>query len=176
MDSHQPSDEKSNDPLPSDDQKIKTGAISAEELGKCLKERDEYLNSWKRAKADLINYQREETKRFMELAAFAEEGLVSDLMPVLESLDLGIAALKTKGVADKGIYLVRSQFEGALKKRGLETINAPPGGVFDPRLHESVGEIESEVPIGTIALEIAKGYMLNGKIIRAAKVKLSKGK
>lgn len=151
-------------------------AENSEILEKCEKERGEYLNSWKRAKADLINYQKEEQKRFMEINALIQEGFIGDLLPVLESFELGIAAIEAKGAIDKGLHLVRSQLETVLKKRGLETIASDPGLVFDPHLHESVGEIESSAPPGTIVLEVAKGFMFNGKIIRAAKVKLSKAK
>ena len=59
---------------------------------KCEKERDEYLNGWKRAKADFINYKKEEAERFREFAKFSNEALVSELIMVLDSFGFHIPA------------------------------------------------------------------------------------
>ncbi len=61
-----------------------------------------------------------------------------------------------------------------LKKNGLERIKVSPGDTFDTSRHESVGEIESDQNKGTIAQEIEAGYLLNGKVVRPARVKISK--
>ena len=151
-------------------------------LAKCEVERDDYLNGWKRAKADLINYKKDEAKRFEELIQFGSSDLIKDLIPVLDSFDLALAVLEKEGkrengsteLTTKGIYMIRSQIEDVLKKRGFERMTVSVGGEFDPNLHESVGEIESVHPPGSIVLEIERGYLLNGRVIRPARVKLSK--
>ncbi|MEK7192133.1 MAG: nucleotide exchange factor GrpE [Patescibacteria group bacterium] len=135
---------------------------------------EEYLNGWKRAKADLINYQKDEVKRFEEVVKFSNSSIVRDIINVLDSFDLAIAALEKQGPVEKGIYMIRTQLEDALKKHGLERLIISIGQAFDTNLHESVGEIESKNPAGAIAEEVARGYLLNGRIIRPARVKLSK--
>jgi len=148
--------------------------IEQDEMGKCMKERDEYLNGWKRAKADLLNYQKDESKRFEEFAKFAEADLIRECITVLDSFDLALATLETEGSVMKGIYMIRAQMEDVLKKRGLERIPVNPGETFNPVFHESLGELESSHPPGTIGAVIEQGYFLNGKVVRPARVKLSK--
>ena len=75
-----------------------------------------------------------------------------------------------------GLLMIRSQLEDALKRRGLERITVIAGQAFDPSLQEAIGEAESDKPVGTVAEEIERGYLLSGRVIRPARVKLSKGK
>lgn len=149
-------------------------ASDENESAKCQKERDEYLDGWKRAKADLINYKKEESKRFMEMAKFASEDLIGEILGILDSFDLGLTALEKDGKAEKGLYLIRTQLEDVLRKRGLERIAVSVGQPFDPATHEAVAEIESDKPSGAIIEEIERGYLLNGKIIRPVRVKIAK--
>ena len=144
------------------------------ELEKCEKEREEYLNGWKRAKADLINYQKEETKRLEEILKFANAGMIRELINVLDSFYLALAILEKEGKAEKGFYLIKGQFEDVLKKNGLEKMEDATGTVFNPNLHEAVGEVESEKPPGTVIEEVGRGYTLNGRVIRPARVKIAK--
>src|SRR3990167_1504323 len=109
------------------------------EAEKLKQERDEYLNGWKRAKADLINYQKDEGKRFEEMVNYSREMVIGDLIPVLDSMEL---ALKAEPQND-GLQRIRIQLEDMLKRYGLEKIKVSPGDPFDTNLHESVGEIET---------------------------------
>ncbi len=161
---------------------------SADKFAACAKERDEYLAGWKRAKADLINYQRDEQKRFEEFASFAVGDLLRDLIPVLDSFNLAISMMEREERLNaatasperpsdgrsRGIYMLRSQLEDVLKRRGLEPIGASPGDPFDPSRHEAVAEVESTHPPGSIAEVVEQGYQLGGKVIRAARVKVAK--
>ena len=159
-----------------------SGREELDELSKCQKERDEYLDGWKRAKADLINYKKDETKRFESVVMFSNESLVRELINVLDSFDLALAALgqpqknadKTQIGAEKGLYLIRQQLEDILKKVGLERIIVSVGQSFDPGLQEAIALIESDKPAGTVIEEVEKGYLLNGKLIRPARVKVAK--
>ena len=63
-----------------------------DEVLKCQKERDEYLDGWKRAKADLINYKKDEAKRFETIIKFSQEAIIRDLINILDSFDLAILA------------------------------------------------------------------------------------
>lgn len=145
-----------------------------EELKRCEAEKKEYLDGWQRAKADLINYKKDEARRFEELAKFASEGLIAEVVQVLDSFDLALAHAMPKDV-EKGIVMIRSQLEDILRRRGLEVIQ-PLGERFDPAYHESLGEAESDGPESAVAEVLQPGYLLNGKVLRPARVKISKRK
>lgn len=147
-----------------------------EELKKYQAQCDEYLNGWKRAKADLVNFQKDETKRLEEVVKFANKEFLKDLIVVLDSFDLAINSLGESSATggDKGFQMIRIQLADVLKKHGLEAIKVEPGMPFDPERHEALLEIESDQPSGTIAEEIEKGYTLNGRVVRPARVKISK--
>ena len=150
--------------------------INIEELKQkieaCEKERDEYLNGWKRAKADFINYQKDETKRVDEVMKFSNEMLIRELLPVLDSFQLSLSVMEDAG-AKKGVEIIQAQFEDILKKHGLEPIEALEGK-FDPSLHEAVEEAESDKESGMVIEELTRGWKLHGKVIRPARVKIAK--
>lgn len=149
---------------------------SEEKLADCEKQRDEYLAGWQRARADFINYKKEESKRFEDLIRFANEDLLEDLIGVLDSFDLGLAALEKAGPVEKGVYMIHSKLDDVMKQRGLERLPVKVGDKFDPLLSEAIVEMESEQPVGTILEIIESGYRLHDKILRPARVKVSKGK
>lgn len=135
----------------------------------------EYLDGWKRAKADFINYKKEEAERLENFAKFSNEMIIGDLIVVLDSFDLSLTVLSETDPAKKGMMLIKSQLEDILRKNGLERIQIKKGDKFDPGIEEAVGEIVSEEPPGTIAEEVSGGYKLNNKVIRPVRVKISKG-
>ncbi len=144
-----------------------------EELKKCEQEKKEYLDGWQRAKADFINYKNEEGKRLEDLGKFITTGLIHDILPVLDSFDLAFQYAMPPEM-ERGVLLIRSQFEDVLKKRGLEEIATVKGDQFNPEKHESIGEVTSDIPSGMIAEVVQKGYILRGRTIRPARVRLSK--
>jgi molecular chaperone GrpE len=138
------------------------------------KERDEYLEGWKRAKADLANYRKEEAQRLQHILMSANEQLIKELLVVLDSFDLAIESLEKEEKAEKGVYLIRSQMEDVLKKFGLERVAVKKGDDFDPSQHEAIATVESEQESETVVEEVERGYRLNGKLVRPARVKVSK--
>lgn len=178
-----PEDTSNNNSAPpiSDDPAAKKNDAFAQ----CEKERQEYLAGWQRAKADHINYRRDEAKRFEDMARFVTAGLIQDVLPVLDSFDLALPNFASQNLggshglppeAERGILLIKSQLCDILKRRGLEEIKIQSGEGFDPEKHESVGEMESEHAAGTIAEEVQKGYYFQGKVLRPARVRLAKTK
>ena len=151
-------------------------SVDNNELEKVKKERDEYLDGWKRAKADFINYKKEELSRLEEMAKYSNEDLIKEMITALDNFDLGLAALEKSGPIEKGIYMIRTQIEDILKRRGLKKINVRVGDLFDPNLSEAIVEVESEKPPETIIEIIEPGYRLSEKIIRPTRVKVSKSK
>lgn len=151
-------------------------AERAAKLAACEAQRDEYLAGWQRARADFINYKKEEGQRLEEVARYAGENLIYELISVLDSFDLGLAALERQGTVEKGVYMIRTQIEDALRRRGLERLAVAAGDQFDPALSETVAEVESGSDAGTITEVIEPGYKLHDKVIRPARVKVSKGR
>ena len=144
-----------------------------EELKSCEAERKEYLEGWQRAKADYINFKKDEGKRFEDMARFVTASIVEEFLPVLDSFDLALQHGVPKEV-EKGIMLIRSQFEDVLRKRGIGEIAVGAGDPFDPAKHESVGETKSEHPPGTIADVVQKGYVFRERVMRPVRVRLAK--
>jgi molecular chaperone GrpE len=124
-------------------------------LKSCEKERGEYLAGWQRAKADLINYKKEQEQKNSDLFKFANETFISEILPVLDSFE---QALKHK--KDEGTLQLYNQLKNILKNQGLEEIKAV-GEKFNPEFHEAVEEVKGK-----------KGIILNKKVIRPSKVKI----
>ena len=107
----------------------------------------------------------------------AGESLISRLLPTLDNIERALQAPQTtdetKSFAD-GIVMIHQQLRDTLEKEGLQVIDAI-GQPFDPTMHEAVMAIErDDQPAETIVEEIEKGYMLNEKILRPAKVIVSR--
>ncbi|OGE83980.1 MAG: nucleotide exchange factor GrpE [Candidatus Colwellbacteria bacterium RIFCSPLOWO2_01_FULL_48_10] len=160
------------------DENIKNEAVgdapAQSELEKAKAERDEYLNGWKRAKADLINYQKDDARRLEDMARYGNEGIVREVISVIGSFDLALSVLEKAGQADKGLYMVRSQMQDILKRRGVERIKVAVGETLNPVYHEAVAAIPQteNIKSGQIAEEVEPGYTMHGKVIHAAKVKV----
>ena len=149
-------------------------SVSENELERITKERDEYLDGWKRARADLANYKKDELARLEHVAKFASEDIIVDLITVLDSFELALVSMEKDNPAEKGIYLIKTKLEDVLKKRGLKKINVEAGQKFDPVYHEAVDIIEGNGEEGTIAEEVESGYQLHNKVVRATRVKVFK--
>lgn len=147
----------------------------ATETEKLRKERDEYLAGWQRAKADFLNYKKEELRRLEEVAKYGAEDFIRELITIMDNFDLGLRALEKAGPVEKGIYMIRAQIEDILKQRGLRRIPTKIGDKFDPAIHEALSEVESGEIAQTIIEEIEPGYQLHDKMVRPARVKISKG-
>ncbi len=127
----------------------------------------EYLDGWQRCKADSINARKRDEEARGEFLKFANADLVYQMIPVLDSLELSLPH------GNKELEAVYRQLLSILKANGLEESN-PAGEKFDPRLHESVGSVPAEKEEDDHRiLEVAqKGYILSGRIIRPARVKV----
>ena len=139
-------------------------------LKQCQKEKEEYLAGWQRAKADLINYKKEQEQKISDYYKFANQGLITEILMVLDSFELALKHTKEKDKEE--VTQIYNQLKNILKNQGLEEIKAI-GEKFNPELHESVGEVKRNKP-GFIVEEVQKGYKLNNKVIRPSRVKISK--
>lgn len=148
-----------------------------EKLKKAETERMEYLTGWQRAKADMVNARKREEEERGEFAKYANEGLIGDLIPVLESFDMAMGNKEVWEKADKnwrvGVEYIYSQLIKVLKEHGVVEIN-PVNEKYDHNLHEAVSYepvIEEKLDQQIIQV-IQKGYLLNGKVLKAPKVKV----
>ncbi|MDD4990192.1 MAG: nucleotide exchange factor GrpE [Candidatus Pacebacteria bacterium] len=146
------------------------------ELEECKKLCDEYLAGWQRCKADFLNYKKEETQRIGELIDFAKSQWVLDILPIIDNWERAFEQmsddLKESGWA-KGAKQIESQLKDFLKAQRVEEIKTE-GEKFNPEFHEAIEEAESERESGAIIEVLEKGYTINGRLLRPAKVKVSK--
>ena len=135
------------------------------------------MDRWQRDKADFINSKKREEETRKDLIKFANEELMSELIPALDSFDMAMGNKEAGEKADKnwrvGVEYIYSQLLGALEKSGLKQDN-PLGKKFDPNHHEPIETVKTDKKEddGMIVQVIQKGYSLNGKDVRPAKVKV----
>ena len=145
------------------------------ELAECQKKRDEYLAGWQRARADFLNYKKEEAERMKEIIKYANEDFILKLLPILDNFEKAQEASSELEDDEylKGFLQIKTQLRDFLKSLGVEEVESV-GKKFDPNFHEVVEEVEKEGESGIIVEETQKGYLLEGKLIRPAKVKIIK--
>ncbi len=149
-----------------------------EDLEKCQKEREEYLNGWKREKADFINHKKEESERAKDLIDYSRKNFILKVLPILDDFEIALKEVsenqKEESGFIKGFFQIRSHFLEFLKKEKVEEMNCL-GEQFDPNFHEAIDLVESDnEESGIVIEEIQKGYKIDGKLLRPAKVKVTK--
>ena len=133
-------------------------------------------NQLLRALADFDNYKKRSAIERDQFIQFANETLISELLPVVDGFGRAMEAAENKkasGDLIKGIALIKKQFEDALKKHGVEEIEAL-GKAYDANVHEAILQKEHKGPEGVIIEEMQKGYTLHGRVIRPSMVIVTK--
>ena len=131
---------------------------------------EKYLDSWKRCQADFENYKKSQAKDWEEFAKFLKMDVISQILPVLDNFESSLAhvpEVEKKSAWVTGITHIKRQIEDVLKNNGVEEIEVKIGDKCDPEIHEAVAGKGEEVK-----KVLRKGYRLNGRIIRAAKVEV----
>ena len=145
-----------------------------EAIGQASGNRDRYL----RAVAELENYRKRTLREKEELRKFGAAAFVEDLLPVIDSLKMGLESVATNPETEAviaGFTLACNQLREVLKENGIAAIE-PQGAPFDPNLHEAVAHHASEeVAEGHVIAVIRIGYTLHDRLIRAASVVVSSG-
>ena len=137
---------------------------------------NEYLNGWKRAKADFINYKKRQEEAIAMFRKYAREDFILEFLPIIDHFNEAVKHLPENGNQSewiRGIVAIKTQLDGILKNHGVQEMKTV-GEKFSPEFHEAVEAVESEKESGIILEELRRGYILNGKVIRAAKVKVAK--
>ena len=140
--------------------------------------RDEYLAMAQRVQADFDNYRKRNASLRTEVADDAVRDAVKEVLPSLDNLERALAAAKAAGEAGslyKGVEMTLRGFEEALKKLGMERVEAAPGTAFDPEKHNAVmmTEADEEHPEGTIIECFQTGFAVRGKVVRYAMVRVA---
>jgi len=147
-----------------------------EQIEALSKEKDEYLNSWKRECANHINYKNKEMERTQELVVNLKEMMLEGLVPILENMTLANRSIREEDKNNptiKGLLMIEKQLEDVLKEMGIEEISEKDID-FNPEIHEVLEEVESSQNSGKVTEIIQKGYKINGKVFKPAKVKIIK--
>ncbi len=148
------------------------------ELETITKERDEYLDGWKRAKADYINFKNDQEKRGRELSEYAQMHTAIALVPTLEHFRMAFSSVSDElkeNTWTKGIEQIYKQLKDIAKTMGLEEFSGSVGQAFDPSRHEAVGHEAIEgTPDDQVTQELGAGYVYNGKVVYPAKVIVNK--
>ncbi|HEY1739281.1 MAG TPA: nucleotide exchange factor GrpE [Acidimicrobiia bacterium] len=151
------------------------------DLAALTSERDEFRAVAQRLQADFENFKKRSQREQAAVTARANERLLEELLPALDSFDLAMTSLEAGGGAaeqadldklTKGVSLAVGQLRDALDRAGLERM-AAEGAPFDPEEHEAVMHEEGDGdPV--VAGVLRAGYRLNGRVLRPAMVKVSR--
>lgn len=135
--------------------------------------RDRYL----RAAAELDNVRKRAQRDVERVHKYGLEKFAGELLTVRDSLEMGLAAgaaeEATVETLREGTVVTLKQLDGVLEKFGVSEID-PAGDQFNPELHEAIAAIEADAEDGSVVEVIQKGYQINGRLIRAARVVVAK--
>ncbi len=126
-----------------------------------------------RLQADFENFRRRTAKEKEELSAVVTQGILKDMLPLLDNFERAMAAeAKDIDSFKQGVEMIFKQFGEVLVKNGLEHIEVE-GKKFDPNFHQAVMRVENpDLEDETIAQELQKGYMVKGRVIRPSMVQV----
>lgn len=135
-------------------------------------------DKYQRLGADYQNYQKRAERQINQASEFAKESIVKALLPVLDNMDHTMEKGHTSNnIAElmQAVQIVFDHFKNTLEGQGLKTIAVKAGAEFDPACHEAMlHEENSEVAANAIVRELAKGYTMNDRTLRPARVSVAK--
>ncbi len=156
--------------------------FTRQELLKKLRETEEEAQKnydlYIRAYAEMENVKKRVIKEREELRKYANESLIKEILPVIDNLQKAISHAHNGenplGLIE-GLKLTLDSLMMTLEKAGLQEVEAE-GKPFDPNFHESISQQrDDKVPPGHVITEFQRGYLLNGRLIRPARVVISQG-
>jgi molecular chaperone GrpE len=162
-------------PGPQPDPGAEEAAQFETDLATLQSERDDLLDTTRRLQADFENYRKRVVREQTALVERSTEGLLEQLLPVLDSFELAVRNLESSEVDEKvrkGIELVFAELTGVMERSGLERIQAK-GEPFDPNEHEAVLQDDGD---GDPHVDdvLRTGWKLKGRVLRPAMVKVTR--
>jgi molecular chaperone GrpE len=149
-----------------------------EQLAQAQAQAAEYLDSWRRATADLSNARKRMQRELEEYRAAAAERVLEKLLPVADDVHrafVNVPADQADSDWVNGFRMIQRKLDQLLESESVSVI-ATAGQSFDPALHFAVSHEEAEgYEEGQIIGEVAQGYRLNDKVLRASMVRVAKG-
>jgi molecular chaperone GrpE len=146
-------------------------------LKKAQEEAAENYDRFLRASADLENYKKRVSKEKADLIRYGNEELIKELLPVIDNLERALEHTSSEGAQEgivDGVAMTLQLFLGILQRFGVTPI-AVEGEPFDPTKHEAVMEQPTDdYNPGHVVAELQKGYLLNDRLVRPAKVAVAK--
>lgn len=142
-------------------------------------EAKKYRDLYLRGAAEMENMRRRFQKEREEQARYAGERIIRGLLPVMDNLEMALAYIKEDAPEEtlclaEGIRLTIKGLQDLLADNGVKSIEAERGQVFDPNIHEALGQLpENEMAPGTVCQMVQRGYSLNDRLVRPAKVMVS---
>jgi molecular chaperone GrpE len=136
---------------------------------------EEYLEGWKRAKADLENFEKRSQEEMLASVKYANKKLILEILPVLDNYDRAFDSIKEEDRGNawvKGFEYIKTQLETILANNGVVRFESR-GKKFDPHFHESIATVAGEKDV--VVEEVVSGYTMGEKVIRHAKVKVGNG-
>ncbi len=150
-----------------------------EELKTKALERDDFHDKWLKVHAEYENTRKRMEKEKTEHIKFANENIIAQLFLIMDNFDMAFDAMEKaedKGAVMEGMKLVQKEFHRILEDNGVARIETKDKN-FDPNIHEAVAmEETADDPDGMVIEELRSGYMLNGRLLRPAQVRVAKNK
>ncbi len=146
-------------------------------LKECEKEKQGYLDGWQRAKADFVNFRKEEIENRKHIEAMSKEGILLEFLTVTDNFEMAFANKDAwEGLPSgwrQGVEHIYAQLISILESNGLSIIETE-GRKFNPEEHRTIGSIEVDIKEKDhiILEELQRGYKLNGKVARPSQVKI----
>jgi len=133
---------------------------------------EDLTDTMQRTQAEFENYKKRVDKEKGEFVKYAKAELIQRLLSTIDTFEIALKSTKDHEKFVKGMEMVHSQLISTLQVEGLKPIDAM-GKKFDPYIHDVMFKEKSDKDEGIILEELQKGYMLNDKILRHSKVKVS---
>ena len=158
-------------------QPVTIAAKDWEQLQHAVKEAEQYKDQYQRLAAEFENAKKRMEREKQEHAKWAAESLILALLPIVDSFDAALQSLKNHDAKDPvvtGVRLINRQLHELLTREGVERLQTI-GRPFDPERHEVIQQVEThDQPEQSVVEEIQAGYLLRGRLIRPALVKIAK--
>ncbi len=143
------------------------------QMKKLQDELAEAKDKYVRLYAEFDNHRRRTAKEKIEMISSANEQLLKSLLPVVDDFDRAEKTFKDKNDKEaEGFFLIHNKFKKIFEQAGVKLMETGNGSEFNPDLHEAITQIPAptEKLKGKIVDTVEKGYLLNDKVIRFAKV------
>jgi molecular chaperone GrpE len=154
------------------EESVKDQTGGGNEVSKIQSELTEAKDKYLRLYSEFENFRRRNAKERLDLIQSANEQLLKALLPVADDFERAEKSFKDKNDKDsEGFFLIQNKFKKTLEQHGVKLMDVSKGSAFNPDIHEAITQIPADENLkGKVVDVVEKGYLLNDKVIRFAKV------